>query len=571
MDTSIISRHSGQYGSELSQTAVRQDKRQQSHLPDSNADAGRSLEEGNGTAQQGNFDTERKLDVLMASPQSPTSPPDYDTQHQGSLKEGTNLASDQTRRRISDQRPCTPAPNIPTSGSHSIDLRQKEAYLLQVCRALMAYGAPTHRLEEYMHDTAAVLGLTLQSFYMPGCMIISFSGTTWQLNEVQIIRCRQELNLSKLYDVHDVYKDVIHDRLSLGEATSRLEGIMHRGEKFSRWLCVLMYGLASASIGPVSYGARPIDLPIIFLLGCLLGFMRLILADKNELYANIFEISTTIMTSFISRAFGSIDLGLGKGFCFASISQASLVMILPGFTITNSALELQSRNIVSGSVRLVYGIIFILFLAFGNTIGSTIYGAIDHNATSATTCPTIWPFWWQVIFVVPFTLFYIIINQGKWKKVPAMLCLSLVGWLVNHFSSQYFDTNIQIAQMLGALTVGIIANLASRLGHGLAVALLHPAIFIQVPGSLAASGSLISGLESANQLTQHVDSGLQPGGRQTANGSVAVGGVQENTAVLNAGYAMVEIAIGITMGLSVSALLVYPFRKKKGRSGLFSF
>jgi hypothetical protein len=41
-------------------------------------------------------------------------------------------------------------------------------------------------------------------------------------------------------------------------------------------------------------------------------------------------------------------------------------------------------------------------------------------------------------------------------------------------------------------------------------------------------------------------------------------------ALLNAGYAMIEIAIGITVGLSVSALIVYPFRKKKGKSGLFA-
>lgn len=34
--------------------------------------------------------------------------------------------------------------------------------------------------------------------------------------------------------------------------------------------------------------------------------------------------------------------------------------------------------------------------------------------------------------------------------------------------------------------------------------------------------------------------------------------------------AMIEIAIGITVGISISALLVYPIRKKR-RSGLFSF
>lgn len=152
-----------------------------------------------------------------------------------------------------------------------------------------------------------------------------------------------------------------------------------------------------------------------------------------------------------------------------------------------------------------------------------------------------------------------------------MLILTLVGWLVNYFSAQHFAANIQIAQTLGAFTVGVLANLYSRLGHGLAVALLYPAIFIQVPGSLAASGSLISGLVSADQLTRNVDGHVGPNSTAAANGTQPVGSHQHNTAVLNAGYSMIEIAIGITVGLSVGVLVVYPFRNMKGKSGLFSF
>ena len=42
-----------------------------------------------------------------------------------------------------------------------------------------------------------------------------------------------------------------------------------------------------------------------------------------------------------------------------------------------------------------------------------------------------------------------------------------------------------------------------------------------------------------------------------------------NTIVFNVGYSMIQVAIGITVGLFLSALIVYPFGKR--RSGLFSF
>ena len=449
---------------------------------------------------------------------------------------------------------------------HLADTIQRKAYLLKICRALMAYGAPTHRLEEYMRMSARVLEIDSQFLYMPGCMIISFGDAAWHTTDVRIVRCAQAVNLSKLHDTHTIYKEVIHDMIGVDEAIGRLDQVNHRKDAFNKWFLVLVYGLASVCVGPFAFGARPIDLPIAFILGALLGFMQLILAPASELYSNIFEISAAVLTSFLARAFGSINGG--STFCFSALAQSSIALILPGYTVLCGSLELQSKNIVAGSVRMVYAIIYSLFLGFGITVGTSIYGAIDGHATSSTTCRTKWPFWWEVIFVLPFTLCLVIINQGKWKKMPPMLGLAIVGYLVNHYSAQRFSSNAQIAQTLGALAIGVIANLYSRLRHGLAAAALLPAIFVQVPSGLAASGSLISGVTSANQITNHT---APPGGGAGGGGvtAQAAQGLEVNSAVLNVGYSMIQIAIGITVGLFMSALVVYPLGKR--RSGLFSF
>lgn len=429
-------------------------------------------------------------------------------------------------------------------------------YIIKVCRALMMFGAPTHRLERYVYHTGHALELQPQSFYLPGCMMISFNNLPHGSVDFKFFRCTQALNLAKLEDVHVVYKDVIHKRTNVETASTRLDEIMEKGDRFALWLRVLSYGLASAFIGPVSYNSQPVDLPIIFVLGTLIGFSDLVLVPKSELYGYVFEISAAILASFLGRAFGSIRWGQNQGFCFSAISQASIVMILPGFTITTSALELQSKNMVSGAVRMVYGIVYTLFLSFGFTIGIAIYGAMDHDASSATWCITSYPVWWQIAFVLPFTFCYAIVYNGKWSKMPAMLAISLAGWAVNHFSGERFLAVPSLSQALGALTVGVLANLAGRVGLGLAVTLMHPAIFVQVPGSLAASGSLISGLTNADQLTKN-----------------ETGTPKHQQAILSeleAGWTMVEIAIAITVGLSVSVLLIYPLRKR-ARSGIFSY
>ncbi|KAL8897763.1 MAG: hypothetical protein Q9207_007037 [Kuettlingeria erythrocarpa] len=446
---------------------------------------------------------------------------------------------------------------------HIAETMTRQAYLMKMCRALMNYGAPTHRLEEQMRMSARVLEIEGQFLYIPGCMIISFDDSRTHTTEVKIVRTNQAIDLGKLREVHEIYKETLHDLIGVEEAMERLDRVLQRKQQYNRWVLVPVYGMASACVGPFAFGARPIDLPIAFFLGCLLGIMQLILAPKSELYSNIFEVTAAVLTSFLARAFGSIRHG--ELFCFSALAQSSIALILPGYTVLCGALELQSRNILAGSVRMVYAIIYSLFLGYGITIGTSFYGGIDSHATSKVSCNTTPPTWFSFIFVPPFTLCLIIINQGKWKQVPAMLIIAFAGYVVNHFSAQRFASNAQIANTLGALAVGVMGNLYSRIHHGVAAAALLPAIFVQVPSGLAASGSLVSGVTSANQITNSTGGD----GITTVSNGTQAASASVNSMVFNVGYSMIQVAIGITVGLFLSALVVYPLGKR--RSGLFSF
>ena len=209
-----------------------------------------------------------------------------------------------------------------------------------------------------------------------------------------------------------------------------------------------------------------------------------------------------------------------------------------------------------------------------------------------------------------------------------MLFISLAGYVVNFFSARCFQGNNQISNTLGAFCIGLLANIHSRLGqrvenylvhkwkknrnrlrhvpeaaiqmvdvmpdeenptgpereeyswkrekhntYGLASAAMLPAIFVQVPSGLAVSGSLVSGLESAKQITGNITSG----GTTTVNATAAVlsperfGQAALNSLSFGVGYGVVMVAIGITVGLFLASVFVYPFGKEKKGSALFSF
>lgn len=126
---------------------------------------------------------------------------------------------------------------------------------------------------------------------------------------------------------------------------------------------------------------------------------------------------------------------------------------------------------------------------------------MDPNASSATSCSNQMNQYYHFLFVPAFALCLCIINQAKWNQIPVMLGIASVGYVVNFFSAKKFPSNAQISNTLGALAIGVLGNLYSRLRHGLAAAALLPAIFVQVPSGLAASGSLLAGLYSADQIT----------------------------------------------------------------------
>lgn len=139
---------------------------------------------------------------------------------------------------------------------HIAETLSRQKYLLKLCRALMSYGAPTHRLEEYMKMSARVLEIDGQFLYIPGCMIISFDDASTHTTEVKLVKSAQGVNLGKLKDVHEIYKEVVHDVIGVEEATQRLDLIIHAKQKHNKWLLVIVYGFASAAVAP--FGKLPI-------------------------------------------------------------------------------------------------------------------------------------------------------------------------------------------------------------------------------------------------------------------------------------------------------------------------
>ncbi|ORY76328.1 hypothetical protein BCR37DRAFT_383414 [Protomyces lactucae-debilis] len=429
------------------------------------------------------------------------------------------------------------------------DVLHRQQFVVKLCKALMLFGAPTHRLEAYLKMTARALEIDAQFLYIPGCMVVAFEDRATHTSDVKIIRVDQGIDIGKLERVHLVYKNVVHGIVDVEHGIAQLDTQMECPQLYKLGFVLFAYGLAAVCVGPFGFGSSFIDLPIQFLLGLIVGVLQMVVAPRSPLYANVFEILATVVVSFLGRGFGSIPKPGHPGetlFCFAALAQSSIALILPGYMVLCGALELQSKSIVAGSTRLFYAIVYSLFLSFGVTIGSVLYGWFDSGATTSTTCSSNISPWWRFLFVPGFTLCLLIVNQARPKQMPIAIFIAGIGYLTNYFTLQKFGA-AQVSNALAAFAIGTLGNLYSRIGHGLSFTAVLPSIFVQVPSGLASSSSLVSGLELANSILNNTANSTYGGDTIGASGAGA----------LQFGYAMIQIAVGLCVGLAASALVVY--------------
>ncbi|KAG8893840.1 hypothetical protein FRB99_001675 [Tulasnella sp. 403] len=482
---------------------------------------------------------------------------------------------------------------------HISSVLARQTFILRLAKALMFFGAPSHRLESQLKATALVLDIDAEFVHMPSIVIASFGDIDTKTSQTHFIKVSSNLQLGRLHTVHNIYRSVVHDELGVEEATTELKILMKSRPIFGAVSRSVLCAACTALICPLAFGGSFLDMLISGAEGALLCYLQFGVASKNAMYSNVFEISIAIIMSFIARALSSIP---SKLFCYSAISSSGVVPVLPGYMILCSALELASKNIVGGSVKLTWAIVYSLFLGFGLTIGSDIYFLIDpraraaqiaataaleqvvihgnfaaHNGTGTSFAGTFsfsnstlpvptpdttsgcyrdpgWPWYlqpfpiWSLFILVPaYSAFSSAANGQPFrsKQMPVMVAISCCSFAANTVANHYIFNRSDVVSAIGAFVVGLLGNLYSRVTtNGTSFTSMVTGVLFLVPAGIAATGGL-----SMNYRGQDGD---------------------EYSTGLLIGLRMVQVAIGITVGLFASSLLIYSFGRSK-RGAIFAF
>ncbi|SCZ87816.1 BZ3500_MvSof-1268-A1-R1_Chr2-3g05284 [Microbotryum saponariae] len=438
---------------------------------------------------------------------------------------------------------------------HVAAILERQQFILKLARAFMMFGAPSHRLEAQLQATARVLEINCQVIYIPAVMLVSFGDSATHTSEVRFVRQSSGLDLGKLKTAYMIYYDTIYDKISVTDASKQLDDLMLAGPQYKLWQNMLIGGLASAFIQPSAFYGSFIDCLISIPLGALLVLVQ-VLVSRNDLYSSLFEIVIACINAFLAAALASTNQ-----FCFAAVASGSVVLILPGYIVLCGSLELANRSIISGSVRLVYSILYSLFLGFGLSMGSEVYqritklsiaGATDYQCTALRRNAPWWratisPYWF--FFTIPCFLLLLALRNGQplfRKESFIMVLFGSTGFVANYFSGKAFTGRSDVVSAIGSFAVGFLGNLYGKVSRGSPFVVMVPGILLQLPSGLSNGGLLEFAADSTSNNTF------------TSSTSYASG--------FSVASSLIEVAIGLTVGLFLSAAVVLGKGSRRGRS-----
>ena len=227
-------------------------------------------------------------------------------------------------------------------------------------------------------------------------------------------------------------------------------------------------------------------------IGGLVGLLLALLQQVRGAAALAPFVASLLSTSLLGLAATRLDLGPVPLLAIC----APIAVLVPGAVITNGLLELTATDILTGSARLVYGLVVLAFMAAGIAAGAALTGlhldvdsaALVGQVPSLVTDATGWgalpPLWvsWVGIVVLGIGVGFIFASGPALTVVTVVamaltysLLISLTPWLGGSVATGVTSCVVLLlARILEKRTVAV-PTMVSFL----------PAFLLLVPGSVA--------------------------------------------------------------------------------------
>ena len=347
-------------------------------------------------------------------------------------------------------------------------------FVLDLIRALHAYGMPANRLETMLDVMGEQLDLPVQAFTTPTVILASF-GEPPRQRTVMITPRQRELDLSRLTELDELVQEIAEGSVSPQEGSKRVSAIVGRRPLYPTAVRLGAHSAVAFTIAFLLGGNRPTAI-LAALAGLAVGILELLGERSKPLQGLLLPLG-----ALIAAGGGALGTRIDPSVAVGVVGVAGIIMLVPGLTLTIAMNEIATGHLVSGTARLSKALVAFLMLGFGAALGAELAGLVEGVRAGGRVVaqPEIWV---TAASLAGAMLALTVLLEARPRDLGWIALASAVAYGMGLVGVQFAGPDIGAG--VATLALGLVGNAFARFRNRPAALLIVPGILLLVPGSL---------------------------------------------------------------------------------------
>lgn len=348
-----------------------------------------------------------------------------------------------------------------------------------LARDLHESGTTAPRLEAALSGVATKLGLTAQVFSAPTVIMLSLrdaDAAAGSPAHSELLRVEpNDVNLARLRAVDDIAERLMKGQLTPLAAHAELAASrVPVSHGWARAQTVLGFPLASAAVSGL-LRAQPAEIAAATVIGLAIGLLALA-AERHPRLGENLSVVAAFLAAFGAAAFGALVAPVA----FKIVLVTSLIVLMPGLSLTLAMAELGMRHLMAGSARLAGGMVTLLELAFGALAGSKLAELLGWSVAAPLAAPV--PAWLPWLALPVAGVAFALLFRARLADWPAVMVAALIAYGVSQLAGNWLGPELGL--FVSAMVVALAANAFARYFNRPGALLRVPGLILLVPGSV---------------------------------------------------------------------------------------
>lgn len=372
----------------------------------------------------------------------------------------------------------------------------RSAFITMIARRLHESGAAVHRLEGAVRAVADALNVDVDILATPTALSISFNQPEGAPRTHLLRVSPGDVNLARLCDVDEVAAAVSCGAMDAAGGMRALAELERAPPVYPASVQALAWGVNAAAVGLLLQLTWP-AIAVAFLLGTGLALLHSH-AGVRLSESGSFEALSGLLAAMIAVSLARAGLPIDA----AVTVMASIIILIPGLSLTTAVTELSTSHWSAGTARLAGALVTLLKLVFGVVLGQRLAALVmpegEWLALQGAALPSAELVW--VALPLAGCAFGVIF-AARLRDLWLVVGIALISYVVTRFGTANYGPEVGI--FLAAFLVAVTSNLFARIMDRPATLLRVPGVILLVPGLLSfrSLGSLYGGSTELSATT----------------------------------------------------------------------